>query len=328
MLTRQNVLDEKEKALLNIIQTDFPLNSQPYKQLSEIIGISELEIKSLIKDLKSKGIIRRLGAIFDYKRLGYVGTLVAAKVAPQDLEKIALKVNEFPNVTHNYARSNEYNLWFTLIAESNEKVTELIKSIGNFEGIEDIKNLPATRSFKINVSFDFINQASKSEAKVHNEKPAELSDKEKKLVVILQENFPLTQKPFADIASKTDFSEDALIEKVKSWIASGVIRRFGAAVSHQKAGIAANGMIVWRVEDEDVEKAGQCLASYSQVTHCYERPSFEGWPYNLYSMVHGPDKSYVLEIAEKIAQECRIKEYKVLFSACEFKKSSYKYFSD
>lgn len=147
-------LDNLDKQLLNLIQSNLPVVPEPYKELAKILGRSEEEIINRLKGLMEKGVIRRLGAIFDSRRVGYTGTLCALKVPPEKVTEVAKVINSFPGVTHNYLRDYPYNMWFTLLAESQEDLEATLKEIKQLTGIEDLLNLPAQRIFKIRVNFD------------------------------------------------------------------------------------------------------------------------------------------------------------------------------
>ncbi len=146
---------EVETLLLNQIQSDFPLDAQPFKKLAVKLDISENAVIDLIERLKKRGVIRRIGAVFDSQKLGLKSTLCAMKAPVQRLNEIAELVNSYPEVTHNYAREHEFNLWFTLIAEDEKRMTEIIEEIEKKTGVEQILNMPALNIFKINVGFKF-----------------------------------------------------------------------------------------------------------------------------------------------------------------------------
>jgi len=146
-------MNEIEKRLLNIIQSDFPVTSKPYESLAKQLGLPEADVTKIIDDLEKRQIIRRVGAIFDLQKLGYKSTLCAMKVSPEFLEETAGIVNSYSGVTHNYGREHEFNLWFTLIAENEEQIIETIDDIKAKTGVNEILNLPAVNLFKINVDF-------------------------------------------------------------------------------------------------------------------------------------------------------------------------------
>jgi len=142
-----------DRAILNRIQSDFPLTRRPFATIAAELGLSEDQvIQSLIR-LKKEGIIRRIGGNFVPHKLDHVSTLCAAKVPRDRIDSFAAVVNRYPGVTHNYQRDNEYNVWFTFIAPSMAEIVENIKKISQETGVTDILNLPATRVFKIKAEF-------------------------------------------------------------------------------------------------------------------------------------------------------------------------------
>jgi len=147
-------MDPIDKKILNIIQTDFPVEAEPFKVLGEKIGISEDEALKRVRKLKDDGIIRRIGAIFDIGKLGFASTLCAARVPEEKINEFVKIVNSYPGVTHNYRRKHEYNIWFTFIAPTEREIEKSLKAISDKTGIADILNLPARRKFKIDASFE------------------------------------------------------------------------------------------------------------------------------------------------------------------------------
>uniref|UniRef100_A0A7C3Z0R9 siroheme decarboxylase n=1 Tax=Desulfobacca acetoxidans TaxID=60893 RepID=A0A7C3Z0R9_9BACT len=149
----QPPLDDLDRAILNEIQSHFPLVIRPYAEMGEKVGVSEEEVLARVKRLHEAGIIRRIGANFTSRKLGYTSTLCAARVPPEKLPHFAAVVNRYPGVTHNYLRKHRYNVWFTLIAESPDRLAEIIEEIRKAGGVEEILSLPAKEIFKIKVDF-------------------------------------------------------------------------------------------------------------------------------------------------------------------------------
>lgn len=148
-------MDQIDRNLLNIIQSDFPIDVRPYDVLANRLGISADEALRRVSELFDAGVIRKIGPSFDTRKLGHVNTLVAAKVDHDRLEEVAIIVSAYPEVTHNYGRNFDYNLWFTLVCESREQMDALIEEIESISGIADLRILPAERTFKIKVGFEF-----------------------------------------------------------------------------------------------------------------------------------------------------------------------------
>lgn len=146
--------DEQDKEILNRIQSDFPITPRPFLAIAEDLGLTEEAVIESVTRLKDSGIIRRIGGNFVPGKLGFVSTLCAAKVPEDKIDDFARQVNQFPGVTHNYLRDDEFNIWFTFIAPSMTEIEENLKTISSATGITDILNLPATNVFKIKAQFD------------------------------------------------------------------------------------------------------------------------------------------------------------------------------
>jgi siroheme decarboxylase len=147
-------MDEIDKKILNILQKEFPLVEQPFRIVAEKCGISEEETLSRVQKMKDEGIIRRIGAVFDGAKLGRVSTLCAARVPEEKIDGFVQIVNADKNVTHNYRRNNEYNIWFTVSAATAEELEEFLVTVKKKTGVKDILDMRAVRTFKINASFD------------------------------------------------------------------------------------------------------------------------------------------------------------------------------
>ena len=146
-------IDDVDKAILNRIQSDFPITSRPYRTIGNDLGLSEAEVLQRVSRLKTAGIIRRIGGNFTPEKLGFVSTLCAAKVPEDKIRQFAEVVNRYPGVTHNYRRKNTFNIWFTFIAPSMDEINANLKQIAAETGVTDILNLPSTHVFKIKAEF-------------------------------------------------------------------------------------------------------------------------------------------------------------------------------
>lgn len=155
-----------------------------------------------------------------------------------------------------------------------------------------------------------------------------LSELDMQIVKELQSGLPLVTKPFEVLARRVGISEEEFIARVHAIQQQGIMRRIGAALRHRKVGFVANAMIVWQIPEEKIEAVGKLMAGLPEVTHCYQRASAPQWPYNLYTMVHGHNREECRVTAEKLAELVGVKQYRLLFSVAELKKSSMKYFMD
>ena len=147
-------MDIIDKKILNIIQKNFPLEAEPFKAVAEKIGISEEEALDRIRRMKQEGIIRRIGAVFDSRKLGFVSRLCAGRVPEEKLKDFIEVVNSYPGVTHNYRRNHEYNVWFTFIVPDEAALKQSLAEIRDRTGISDILDMRATRTFKIDATFE------------------------------------------------------------------------------------------------------------------------------------------------------------------------------
>lgn len=149
-------MDRTDKELLNLIQDRFPVESRPFLVLANRLGITEADVIQRISILKKNGYIRRIGGIFNSDKLGYYSTLCAIKVPDCRIEKVAEAINCYDGVTHNYIRNHKFNMWFTLIASSAEKIEETLTDIKHKTGIDKILSMPAVKVFKVKASFDML----------------------------------------------------------------------------------------------------------------------------------------------------------------------------
>lgn len=147
-------IDDVDRAILNRIQSDFPMTQRPFLSIAENLDLSENEVIKRLEQLKKKGIIRRIGGNFVPEKLGFVSTLCAAKVPEDKIERFARTVNRYPGVTHNYQRDHNYNIWFTFIAQSMDEIKGNLEDISRETGVKEIINLPATKMYKIRAHFD------------------------------------------------------------------------------------------------------------------------------------------------------------------------------
>jgi len=154
-----------------------------------------------------------------------------------------------------------------------------------------------------------------------------LTEVEKKVLASIQDDIPITERPYYEMAVKVGLSEEVFLKTMQSLVDRGVIRRFGATIRHQKSGFEANAMGAWQVDEARIEEVGQIMASCRHVSHCYRRNPQKDWPYNLYTMIHAKDKPSCRATARKLAEQTGVEIYTLLFSHRELKKTSMRYFS-
>ena len=345
-------MEALHERVLDLIQSGFPLESDPYGVIAAQLGATRDDVLDAVAALRASGSIRRLGASFASKKLGYSSTLCALAVPgdPQEVDRVAEIVNAVPNVTHNYLRTNRYNLWFTIIARGPEEVARILSSIEKDAGCSDALNLPATALYKIKVDFGEMKRRSRQSGAVSERRespeataPASPFDADDPFDVALvrwaQEDIAgagesIDPDPFttaaALIAAETGddtIDEQRVIVRLQELKRGKVIRRFGALVAHRKMGYAFNGMTVWDVPADKSDEVGKAFAAQPFVSHCYARPRSETWPFNLYAMVHATTQEELDERVATLEATCGMKA-QVLVSTREYKKTSMRYFAE
>jgi DNA-binding Lrp family transcriptional regulator len=326
-------IDPLDKQLLNEIQWTFPLSSRPYLEIATKHGLTEDDVMKRISLMKRIGLIRQINAIFDTRKLGYKSALVAFAVKKDRLDSVALEVNKHPGVSHNYERDHEFNMWFTLAVPADGDLKRDLEIMASLEGVIKFRLLPTLKLYKIGVKLDMVNNdpnkiAPDDKVKKMDLKKFELTSRDKEFIRELQKDLEVTPRPFDTLAKNLGITVDELFKKAIEYETMGVMRRFAAILRHRDAGFAANGMIVWKVPEDKIDEVGYKLASFAQVSHCYRRPVYPDWPFNLFSMIHARTIEAAKKIAIELSNFVRINEYKILFSSREFKKERVKYFVD
>ena len=333
MQIKQQQIDLFDKQLLNDIQWVFPLVDRPYLEISKRHNMFEDEVMRRIAYMKDIGLIRQINAIFDTRRLGYKSALVAFAVMPDKLDSVANEVNKHPGVSHNYERNHDFNMWFTLAVPPYGDMKRDLDRLASLDGVIKYRLLPTLKLYKIGVRLDMVNDDTEKpkpidEIKQLNPKKIEITENDKHFIRELQKDLKVIPEPFKEMAENLRITTTELFAKAKEYEKNGVMRRFAAILRHRDAGFSANGMVVWQVPDEKIDEIGYKLAAFPQVSHCYRRPVYSDWQFNLFSMIH----ARTLEAAEKIAVEMseivEIKDYRILFSSREFKKERVKYFEE
>jgi len=316
--------------LLSIIQKRFPLVPKPFAVIAQELGSDEETIIELISEEKKNKIIRQISPIFDTKRLGYSSSLVSFKVRREEIDKAVEVINAHPGVSHNYEREHTFNIWFTLAVPPDSKfglkrTVEILAKEAN--AIEYII-LPTLKLFKISVKLNTTGKdAQKEKVKKPNNKVIELTELHHRVIALSQNDIPIVSEPFKAIVEELGLTYDEFFAILNELKDAGVMRRFAGILNHRKAGFNANAMVVWDVDEEKGAEIGKKAAEFSAVSHCYLRPKFPNWPYNLFTMVHGKTTEETNGIIREMANEIEHFSRRPLYSTREFKKVRIKYFS-
>ena len=320
-----------ENELLFEMQNAFPMIERPFKAVAEKLNTTEEEVLTLVQKLKDEKIIRQTSAIFDTKRLGYKSSLVAFKVEEDKIDQAADIINAHPGVSHNYLRNHDYNIWFTMAVSPDsrfglEKTIDILKER---TGAEDAIVLPTLKMFKISVKMDTTGKRAKKEKlKKLAHKEITLTPQHIAVIKELQKDITVVEEPFKEATEKLGLSYEEFFKIANELKDAGVMRRFATILNHRKAGFGANAMSVWAVPEEKGEQIGKEMAEFSAVSHCYLRPSYPNWPYNLFAMVHAKTQEECDTLIEEMAKESGLTEYGKLYSTVEFKKQRLVYFDD
>jgi DNA-binding Lrp family transcriptional regulator len=319
------------KEILLRIQKNFPLTARPFYNIAKELNIDETEVISIIKEEKKKKIIRQTSAIFDTKSLGYKSSLVAFEI-DQDKIDVAVKIiNSHPGVSHNYERNHKFNIWFTMACSPTSTIglDKTIKILAILTKANSSIMLPTLKLFKISVKLDTTGKENKKEKITKKEKiDIEMTPLHMNIVKLLQFDIEAKEEPFKDIINKLNISYETFFDIVSDLQKSGLMRRFASILNHRKAGFNANAMVVWDIDEKYGESIGKIAAEFSAVSHCYLRPKYDNWQYNLFTMIHGKTKDETNAVIADINNEIESKSYMPLYSSREFKKVRLKYFTE
>ena len=322
-------MEDLTEKLLNDFQRNFPLSPLPFEQIAKILNTSTEVVIEKLKELQAKGAVSRVGPVFSPNTVG-VSTLAAMAVPANELEQIAEQVNAYQQVNHNYEREHLFNLWFVATADNQNNLQNALNGIEKQTGYK-VLSLPLLKEYHIDLGFHMNLKDREGidevDATMPNPAPniltaeAQLASAED-LIEVIQSGLPLVARPYHEIAERLGWSEQLVIEKLKTMIDGGIIKRLGIVVRHHELGYRANAMVVWDVADDQVDKIGQQLGMQDCVTLCYQRPRMlPEWPYNLFCMVHGRNREEVLECIDTMTDGLGLEKtpHTVLFSGRRFK---------
>jgi DNA-binding Lrp family transcriptional regulator len=328
-------LDDLERKILNLMQGAFPLEPRPYAAVAREAGIPEEQAIAMVRRLLDDRIIRQVTPIYDTRALGYESMLVAAKVDPEHPWRAAKVVNAHPGVSHNYLRNHDFNMWFTIAVEEDSALglEGTLDVLAREAGATSVRMLPTLKLFKIRMDLEMEGDTKALASKVEAVTPAPVEkvphdEFDREVIRATQGDMPVVPEPYAPAAQRLGITQEALLEHLAGMRERGLLRRVAAILFHRRAGFSANGMGVWKVPEDRVDEIGPQMAAYRGISHCYQRPTYEDWPYSIFTMAHGRSKSECDAILDAIAEEFGITERATLYSSTEFKKIRLLYFTD
>jgi DNA-binding Lrp family transcriptional regulator len=317
--------ETQENDVIRAVQHCVPFSERPFEEIGRQVGMPEAEVIELLTKWHDHGTLREISAILEGSALGHESALVAGIVPEAQLDAVVDAINAHPTVTHNYLRDHEYNLWYTIAAPVEIGLDAMIGALASQTGIA-FHALRRTSTYKIGVNFDLkTRQNSTQAAPLVTPDEVERTDETIGFFRALQTPAPITERPFDELARQHGVDAGRLLAFGREHL-GGAIRRYVGTLRHRKLGVRANAMIVWSVPPDGLDAAGAILAQAPEVSHCYARNAIAGFPYTLYSMIHGPDLSDCERVAARLSDETGARDYRLLVSLEEYKKTRLRYF--
>jgi DNA-binding Lrp family transcriptional regulator len=329
-------LDDHDRRLANVLQSNFPLTAEPWP---DIAARSELPLDDAMaraQRMLDGRIIREITPIFDTRALGYESMLVAAKIDPEHPHRAAEIVNSHPGVSHNYLRTHEFNLWFTIATppDSGLGLQGTLDVLQQMTGSESIRQLPTIVLFKINLNLEMEGDTEDLTKAVQAAPPRELDaqpydDFDVAVIKALQGPMKVSLRPYDEAAAEVGIATGKFLDHLEGMRERKILRRVAAILFHRRAGFSANGMGVWRVPEDQIMDYGTRMAAVRGISHCYQRPTYADWPYSVFTMAHGRSKDECDAILDSIADmtELHGDDRATLYSSTEYKKIRLHYFT-
>ena len=330
-------LDDTDRRLMNLLQSSFPLQREPFELIASEAELALDEVMTRTQRLLDERIIREITPIFDTRALGYSSMLVAAKVDSENPQRAARIVNSHPGVSHNYLRTHDFNLWFTIATppESELGLEGTLEALMRETGAESMRELPTLTLFKINMNLEMEGGTEALASAVDAAPPRELEAQpydETDVAVIraLQGPMEVIDRPYDAAADAVGMDPSVFLEHLSGMVDRKLLRRVAAILFHRRAGFSANGMGVWRVPEDEIQETGRRMAAFRGISHCYQRPTYPDWPYSVFTMAHGRSKEECDAVLDSIAEECGLAgpDRATLYSSTEYKKVRLHYFTE
>ncbi len=315
-------MDARDRDLVNALQSEVPLSSTPYALIGQSLDMSEKEVIKRTERLKREGVVRRISASFIPRSLGYQSCLVAAKVEPDEVERSAAMINLHPGVTQNYLRNHDFNLWFTISIPPDSKLglETTVEILGREAQCRVVRLLPTLKLLK-NTGLDGVDQAPNDVgSEEFQQEPAAPTAKEIDFIRLLQRDLPLQPRPFDALASTIGASGDELMQAARVFLKRQQMRKLSALVDSRKPSFSATTMGVWVVPPNRTDEFGARMADFKSISHCYLRPVYPDWPYNIFTTVHGRSVDECDAILADIAEQTGYQERSALYPTRELKR--------
>jgi DNA-binding Lrp family transcriptional regulator len=331
----QERIDDVDAALIDGFQSGFPVCERPFDAVGEQLGIPAEDALERVGALRDDGIFRRFGAVLNPPVIG--SSTLAAVSAPEDrFDEVAAVINDHRQVNHNYARDHAWNMWFVVTAGSRETRDEILADIEDRTGCP-VLVLPMLTDYYIDLEFPVVNSdrfaresiegTDASATRISEDAAADLSALDRRLLLEIQEGFPLSATPYRDIAAAIDADVDDVLAAIGRLRDEGCIKRIGCVVNHITTGFDNNCMVVWDVPDDRLDELGERVGELPYVTLCYHRPRRpdKDWSYNLFTMIHGRDADAVDEKIDELSTAYLPVDHDRLYSTATLKQTGARY---
>jgi DNA-binding Lrp family transcriptional regulator len=328
-------IDDVDAALIDGFQSGFPVRKRPFDAVGGRLGVPAEEALERVETLRDDGIFRRFGAVLNPPVIG--SSTLAAVAAPEErFDEIAAVVNDYRQVNHNYARDHAWNMWFVVTAGSRERRDEILADIEARTGCP-VLVLPMLTDYYIDLEFPVVNsdrfaresveRTDASATRISEDAAADLSALDRRLLLEIQDGFPLSATPYRDIAAAVDADVGDVLDAIERLRAGGCIKRIGCVVNHITTGFDNNCMVVWDVPDDRLDELGERVGELPYVTLCYHRPRRpeQDWPYNLFTMIHGRDADVVDGKIDELSTEYLPVDHDRLYSTATLKQTGARY---
>ena len=320
-------IELEDARLIDRLQRQLPLTERPFADVAAELGLPEAQLIERLGRLLASGVLTRFGPLFHIERAGGQFILAALAVPEPRYAEVTALVNALPEVAHNYRREHALNMWFVVAAETPEAAWAACDRIEAATGLE-VHAFPKEREYFVGLYLPLLHGAAPGDVVSPSagapRTPVRLTEFDRELIAATQSGLPLVPRPYDAVAAMLGSTGEAVRARLGALLAAGGVRRIAAVPNHYRLGYAANGMSVWDVDDDQVDRLGELIGSQPAVSHCYRRPRKAGvWRYNLFAMLHGHTRDEVLAQAEHVAQllgpACRAHD--VLFSSAILKKT-------
>ncbi len=300
-------LDDLDAAIINRLQDGLPLTPRPFAEAARWLDCTEEELLLRLERLLNAGFATRLGPLIHAEAAGGAYMLAALAAPETRFEAVAEIVNGFAEVAHNYARAHHFNMWFVLAAPSEQRIAEVVAAIEAQTGLP-VLQLPKEAEYFVDFRVRLGHAckgipmpAESSSAPTKQHKPVMLEDADRRLLAAMQAGLPVRADAWTAVGRQAGMGGAEVLARVRRLHRAGIIRRVALVPNHFRLGYRANGMTVWDVEDARIDALARRVAALPFVSHCYRRPRRQGWPYNLFAMVHGHDEEEMQAQVRQVA---------------------------